>query len=62
MLTRDYYHAVTALGAREGEARRDILLFTVEPGETQVGWLHENINHWRGFRNWSCMCKTLWGP
>ena len=37
VLTRDYYHAVTALGAREGEARRDILLFTVEPGETQVG-------------------------
>jgi len=36
MLTRDYYHAVTALGAREGEARRDILLFTVEPNETQV--------------------------
>ncbi|MHB1947205.1 MAG: 2OG-Fe dioxygenase family protein [Gammaproteobacteria bacterium] len=36
VLTRDYYHAVTALGAREGEARRDILLFTVEPGETQV--------------------------
>lgn len=36
ILTRDYYHAVTALGAREGEARRDILLFTVEPGETQV--------------------------
>ncbi len=36
MLTRDYYHAVTALGAREGEARRDILLFTVEPGATQV--------------------------
>lgn len=37
LLTRDYYHAVTALGAREGEARRDILLFTVEPGETQKG-------------------------
>ena len=36
ILTRDYYHAVTALGAREGEARRDILLFTVEPGATQV--------------------------
>lgn len=36
VLTRDYYHAVTALGAREGEARRDILLFTVEPSETQV--------------------------
>lgn len=36
ILTRDYYHAVTALGAREGEARRDILLFTVEPGETQM--------------------------
>lgn len=36
VLTRDYYHAVTALGAREGEARRDILLFTVEPIETQV--------------------------
>ena len=36
MLTREYYHAVTALGAREGEARRDILLFTVEPGETQM--------------------------
>lgn len=36
MLTRDYYHAVTALGAREGEAKRDILLFTVEPSETQV--------------------------
>lgn len=36
ILTRDYYHGVTALGAREGEARRDILLFTVEPSETQV--------------------------
>jgi len=36
VLTRDYFHAVTALGSREGEARRDILLFTVEPGETQV--------------------------
>jgi hypothetical protein len=36
VLTRDYYHGVTALGAREGEAKRDILLFTVEPGETQV--------------------------
>lgn len=36
VLTRDYYHAVTALGAREGEARRDIILFTVEPGETQI--------------------------
>ncbi len=36
MLTREYYHAVTALGAREGEARRDILLFTVEPDETQM--------------------------
>ena len=36
MLTRDYYHAVTALGAREGEAKRDILLFTVEPVETQM--------------------------
>lgn len=36
VLTRDYYHAVTALGAREGEARRDILLFTVEPSETQI--------------------------
>lgn len=37
VLTQDYYHAVTALGAREGEAKREILLFTVEPGETQVG-------------------------
>jgi hypothetical protein len=36
MLTREYYHAVTPLGAREGEARRDILLFTVEPTVTQV--------------------------
>ncbi len=36
ILTRDYYHAVTALGAREGQAQRDILLFTVEPFETQV--------------------------
>lgn len=36
ILTRDFYHAVTPLGAREGEARRDILLFTVEPSETQV--------------------------
>jgi hypothetical protein len=36
VLTRDYYHAVTPLGAREGEARRDILLFTVEPSTTQV--------------------------
>ncbi|MFZ2314901.1 MAG: 2OG-Fe dioxygenase family protein [Gammaproteobacteria bacterium] len=36
MLTQDYYHAVTPLGAREGEAKRDILLFTVEPVETQV--------------------------
>ena len=36
VLTRDYYHAVTPLGAREGEARRDILLFTVEPSDTQI--------------------------
>lgn len=36
LLTRDYYHAVTPLGAREGEARRDILLFTVEPFDTQM--------------------------
>jgi hypothetical protein len=36
LLTRDYYHAVTPLGSREGEARRDILLFTVEPSNTQV--------------------------
>jgi hypothetical protein len=36
VLTRDYYHAVTPLGAREGEAIRDILLFTVEPREIQV--------------------------
>ena len=35
ILTQDFYHAVTPLGAREGEAKRDILLFTVEPGETQ---------------------------
>lgn len=36
MLTQGYYHAVTPLGAREGEAKRDILLFTVEPAETQM--------------------------
>lgn len=36
ILTQDYYHAVTALGAREGEAKREILLFTVEPDATQV--------------------------
>lgn len=36
ILTKDYYHAVTALGAREGVATRDILLFTVEPNETQM--------------------------
>lgn len=36
ILTRDYYHAVTALGSREGTAQRDILLFTVEPDATQV--------------------------
>lgn len=36
LLTRDYYHTVTPLGAREGEAMRDILLFTVEPSETQL--------------------------
>ena len=37
ILTQDFYHAVTPLGAREGEAKRDILLFTVEPSTTQVG-------------------------
>ena len=36
VLTQDFYHAVTPLGAREGEAKRDILLFTVEPSVTQV--------------------------
>lgn len=36
VLTQDFYHAVTPLGAREGEAKRDILLFTVEPCATQV--------------------------
>ncbi len=36
ILTRDYYHAVTALGSRVGEAQRDILLFTVEPPHTQL--------------------------
>lgn len=36
VLTQDYYHAVTPLGSRVGEAKRDILLFTVEPGSTQI--------------------------
>ena len=36
MLTRDYYHAVTPLGARYGSAKRDVILFTVEPSTTQV--------------------------
>ncbi len=36
LLTQDYYHAVTPLGSRNNEARRDILLFTVEPLTTQV--------------------------
>ncbi len=36
VLTQDYYHAVTPLGSREGEAQRDIILFTVEPFETQI--------------------------
>lgn len=36
VLTHDFYHAVTPLGSRGGEAKREILLFTVEPSTTQI--------------------------
>lgn len=35
LLNKDVYHAVTPLGSREGLARRDVILFTVEPDYTQ---------------------------
>ncbi len=34
-LTRETYHAVTPLGSDSATARRDVILFTIEPGYTQ---------------------------
>ncbi len=36
LLTKDFYHAVTPIGSRNGIAKRDILVFSVEPKITQV--------------------------
>jgi len=43
LLNNNCYHAVTPLGSKEGLARRNILLFTVEPGSTQVSHNMEAI-------------------
>lgn len=36
LVNRNCYHAVTPLGSRNGTAKRNIILFTIEPENTQV--------------------------
>ncbi|MGV3740225.1 MAG: 2OG-Fe dioxygenase family protein [Gammaproteobacteria bacterium] len=36
LVNRNCYHAVTPLGSRDGISRRNIILFTIEPENTQI--------------------------
>ncbi|MCR9192231.1 MAG: 2OG-Fe dioxygenase family protein [Gammaproteobacteria bacterium] len=36
LVNRNCYHAVTPLGSRKGVAKRNIILFTIEPEDTQI--------------------------